>query len=311
MPLPVITISFAPAAQFADAATQTDATEAPPETAAPIHEGPPCRRSRRMAETDERIAMHQVRRSAKRSAEAHPATDASPAKMTHPAGGAAPESDMQAATPPSFPLRQPPVDAPLQSAARDALAADASVHASKARYPHPIMRIDKEQLDKHLLSWQMQECAMAASHSPDTPEGIEQGRLEIHYISQAIRRLKTSAGGRNPTLDLSALQLRCIPDKAIALLTHVKNINLSFNRLTGVPPSLAELPQLTDLNLSFNPELAIPISICFQPNLERLYLVGTPMGHALSTLGYPTALSVRQLRDALNVPGRGRESRSQ
>jgi hypothetical protein len=64
---------------------------------------------------------------------------------------------------------------------------------------------------------------------------------------------------------------------AIAHLTRLQMLNLSYNQLTALPEAIANLTQLQELDFSFNPLTKLPESIANLTQLQGLKLHGNPL----------------------------------
>src|SRR5437868_3454874 len=92
----------------------------------------------------------------------------------------------------------------------------------------------------------------------------------------ALRRIQQALKTDASTLDLSALDLRNIPDE-IKHLSTLKSLDLSGNSFEVLPEFIGRLHALQHLNLSMNYLVRIPPEIGQLQELRTLDLTGTPL----------------------------------
>lgn len=107
-------------------------------------------------------------------------------------------------------------------------------------------------------------------------------------------RIAQNAQTREPTLDLSSLNLTSLPE-TIGELTHLEALNLACNRPLQLPPELANLTKLRKLDLSFPNQSIIPAWLDQLTSLEELDI------RANSTTGIPTVLTRLPRLQKLNL----------
>lgn len=98
-------------------------------------------------------------------------------------------------------------------------------------------------------------------------------------LEDAEHRIRMARVTWEPTLDLSALWLRGLPDVS-ETLKRLECISLKNNDVHQIPSCLARLPHLVQLDLSFNPNLSIPKNMKFRNKAIQVNLEKTPYQNA-------------------------------
>jgi len=65
-------------------------------------------------------------------------------------------------------------------------------------------------------------------------------------LRKALRRIENCCQAASPVLDLRELDLIELP-QSIFELTHLTELDVSFNKLTALPPEIGELTALVEL----------------------------------------------------------------
>lgn len=104
-------------------------------------------------------------------------------------------------------------------------------------------------------------------------------------VEEMHRRIDAAEREGATSLDLSGLKLRELPDR-IADLTNLRDLDLSENRLTGLPA----LPHLTGLDLSGNRLTEVPSVLARLPQLRHLHINRTGIAALPDWLGDLTGL---------------------
>ena len=120
-------------------------------------------------------------------------------------------------------------------------------------------------------------------------------------IQKALERVEEARAEGNPTLALSGLGLRDLPDEVRAL-TGLRELDLSDNELTSLPPWIATFPELRVLDLRRNHLVEVPWQLGTL-ELSSLALDGNP--HLLlpppETVAQGTAAVLADLRASAQI----------
>ncbi|MCP5492666.1 MAG: leucine-rich repeat domain-containing protein [Chlamydiales bacterium] len=117
--------------------------------------------------------------------------------------------------------------------------------------PNPI----EEAFSNALDNW-------AKSEKKNNPEAL---------TVEAADKIKRCWKCGQPSLELSNLGLKTLPE-VIEKLTHLKELNLNYNKLELLPHSIKRLKNLEQLHLSHNSLSSLPKSIGKLSHLKWLYL---------------------------------------
>lgn len=108
-------------------------------------------------------------------------------------------------------------------------------------------------------------------------------------------RIAQNARTREPTLDLSSLNLTNLPE-TIGELTHLEALDLSWNRLQALPPELGKLTKLRILDLNYNDEIGV-----LEPWIGQLGNLEALLISELSVTQLPAELALLQQLHTLDL----------
>ncbi len=113
---------------------------------------------------------------------------------------------------------------------------------------------------------------------------------------EALKRIAECLRRRASVLDLSRLDLSCLPGK-IGQLAKLSELNLSHNRLRCLPPEVCQLESLSRLDLSNNQLAALPPALGQLASLTLLYLANNPLAALPPEVGQLTKLTRLDISD--------------
>jgi small GTP-binding protein len=90
-------------------------------------------------------------------------------------------------------------------------------------------------------------------------------------LNEATRRIQQAADSKAPSIDLSGLGLRVVPE-TVGQLANLQSLDLHNNQITVIPEALRHLAKLQDLYLYINQITIIPEALGHLAKLQRLSL---------------------------------------